>query len=539
MQEVTLTCGFKLRSPNRLKGEIIEHAFAEYTRGAEDLLSWFKDNQEDLLANGQALRRDKQTGDLAPTGKYTGDSVYSFLSNRRPGSTWQLGISSNLKKGLFVDICSQMAGHVELAKSQANAGYPSAVIRAEDTEADALAAYEALRINYLDHLTTEDPALWEDQAIALENTLRDATARRNRSKQYRTITTCSKGTSEDAFYLLADPNLHGFYVWLPLLPQDNQFIPAPIRYEGLIDLATGAPFSKRSRLAILLPLEIGKQHGALGWQFENFLKPCLAGSCEYKSAKLSYRCDGIYLFVSFVFSVPDPYPCQRWIGVTSGILYGIDYAVIDGEGRVVDQGRESEGIMADLNLMINQTVAAKQRSGKPVGVRDYYRKQKEAVLHKIANRLIQDAKDFGAGIALEDPGDRGPGGWGRVAHQKLVFIFSYKCKLNSVPFRTVFGAQAARICPRCGGQLDRLDCNRRQINPKSRNKPKGPFYGACQSCGLVARSQAITSVNIARRANYRRADWVNRGSYIGFHQSYDRLYKRSRKGDGQTVSLME
>lgn len=536
MQDLALTCGFKLMQPNKGKAQILERAFDEYTRGAESILDWFREACGDLLENGQALKTDKATGKLVKTGKYTGDSVYGFLSRRRPGSTWSnIRLGSNFKKGLFADVCSQMAGHVELSKVQENAGFPSAVIRQEDTERSALEAYEALRCDYLD-IDLEDPKEWKIEAINREGDLKKSILRRNHGKLYRTITTCSKGTSDDAFYLLANPQLTSFYVWLPLLPQDNDLISSPIKYDGLIDIGTGEAFVKRSKLAVLLPLELGKKRGAWGWQYTNFLQPCMSGRCEYKSAKLSWRDDGIYLFVNFVYSVPDAYSPTCWIGVTSDLLYGVDYSIIDSQGRVLDSGREGGSLIADLNLRSNQTVAERQRRGVNVTIKDYYKQHKESLLHKIVNHLVSLALSINAGIVLEEPRESG-GGWARVPHQKLMFIFAYKCKLNSVPFRPMFGAQAHNICPRCGSALDRLDCNHAPIKPGAKKKYQGPYYGRCSSCGSVALLATIKSINVARRINYKRADWEKKGGYLGFHRSFDRLYKRSKLGDA--VSLAE
>lgn len=307
--------------------------------------------------------------------------------------------------------------------------------------------------------------------------------------------------------VLADTKTERFFVLMSLLPGKHPLNQkTAIQDRNLIDINTGEIFSYRGSQGVLFPLEVGIRNGRWHWQYERFFKPVMDGLAAIKSAKLVRKeangAHEYFLQLSFAFEAPELYEPEAYLGIDMGILFTMAYSVIDTGGRVLLMNHEPDGYR-ELQRKIGMGIAAKQKAGRQVTYRDFKNKQKEEVLHILINRIVDVALKHRAGIIIEKLNVRVRGRWVKSAWKKIAVFLKEKCKRHGIPFREVFAYNSSRICIHCGELVERDD---RVV--------------ACPACGAVEHSDSAAGVNVARRAMYRKKEWLDRGGYRAFHRSF-------------------
>lgn len=482
MSSQFLTVWFDLRQPSRWKRRALDGVFDAHTAAMAGLLADCEADIERIVVDGQIRSRDG-----VPTGKYNGLSVGQCLPS---GAELLTPISSALREALVRDVAAMVASFLELRKGAPNAAFPSARQINPDVQMDAARSLAMLADN-----EEREHELAADFMRRPRLTHQPLTFSRARD-----------------FGLLLDEAHGRLFAWLPVLAAGNETIVEPVRLVGnLIDVATGEPFAKRSKIALLAPLEFGHGQRAHNWQVEKFIRRALDGGAEIKTAKLCRMQDRdgmvLYrLYVSVAFETPEVYQPERVIGVAPGVLMSAAWSMVDDAGRVVRRAQANDG-MASIQRNVARVVQRKQKRGRIVSALDYRGRQLDELLHNVANQVIATAVSQRASVAMREMDARERPAKLRVAWQKFETIMQYKCAIAGVPLRTgVFGAFARRICVQCG---EMADWDKETIT--------------CAACGHIEPALTAEAINTARRVTYRRADWEKHGGYRAFHRSFANL----------------
>lgn len=455
-----LTCKFKLHNPSMRKRAVLNYALEQYTLAYQELL----DIADRELIRAQGMYREH----------YTAKSIIPLLPRV------DAPIHCSLKDSLLQDVASNLASYFELAAADPRTSYPEA--RDPAPHADDAALDWFVQVG----------ASADDYNIARARLLRQARG------CYMPLTFCRCDVKRN-FALLRNADKRQLLAVLYLLPHGHvlgQDIGATVG--NLVRLDTGEVFASRSRLAILVPLEIG----ANGWHELKFLEPAANRQTRVKTAKLTLEDDEYFLHVAFEFQTPEPYTPKAYLGVDMGIIHTAAYAVVDQVGAVIKVAHFSDALRA-LQIKHGHAREVKARNGRQITRHDYHGKSYDAILHYIANTLIALAQEHQAQIVLEQLNVQVRGGRVVSRFRKLARILDYKCKLAGVPLRNVFAAYSSEICHRCGSAMLRED---RVVR--------------CTYCGHSDHSDDNAAINIARRALYRKAEWEKRGGYRAFHRSF-------------------
>ncbi|MBA3530508.1 MAG: IS200/IS605 family element transposase accessory protein TnpB [Ardenticatenales bacterium] len=472
-----LTCAFKLHNPSAWRRAVLDHICEEYTYAMRDLLAGC---EESGIVLKDAARKANKQGEKQ--NKWTGDSVACVLP--RSGEL-QVDVVSTLKEAMISNVAAMLASHYAL-ETIGQAGFPTA----RDPSPEGLMEAE------------------NDLALVGEDLADYERARNNVTRRSRGDVMPVHIIRSRDVRILADTERGRFFAWFRTLPVNHPLGHKTIIDQGnLVDVNTGAPFAYAGDGAILLPLEVGVRQGEWHWQYTKFLQPILQGQASIKSAQLIRK--GLagkreyFLNVAFEFDCPKPYEPESYLGIDRGILYTVAYAVVDKRGAILLKEHQEDGLRA-LQIAAGKYIRGRQRRGKPVNVTHYRGKQREEVLHKLANRIIAVALECQAGIVLEDLNIQVRGKFVKSSWAKLESILIYKCTLAGVPFVCrVFAAKSSQICIWCGELVERQD---RVLT--------------CHHCGAIEHSDDAAGVNIARRAMYRKKDWEKQGGYRAFHRSF-------------------
>ena len=488
-----LTCSFQLHDPSARKKAVLDFAFEQYTLGASTLLEWAKLNMGLIKSEGRKRKKDGEYLD-----KWDGDSVRAVVPS---SGAWSMPIGSSVKEALIADVSASLASYLELRKTDANTGFPTAFVNVEE---DRRSAYDF----WCDGGNADE---WDN--LVTEDDLRAKAKRRSKS----TVRPIAISRSRD-FALLLKPDLSGLYAWLPILPADNGFLAEPLTCDGsLINIATGEPFVRKSKTAVLVPVELGIRNNDFHWQFNEFIVRAIDGQASIQSAKL-IRLDTqdgykYKLNVSFAFVCPDVYKPDAYLGIDRGILFSVAYGVVDLDGRIVAKGHYEDGLR-QLQMDAGKRVQRKQEQSKGVTALDYKRKAIEEIIHKLVNHVVELAKQHRAAIVLEDLNVKVRGRFVKSAWKKIGQIIGYKANLAGVPvYGEVFAAYSSLICIHCGGKI---------IEHKRDGSPV-----VCSVCGSQEHADEAAGINIARRAMYRKRDWEGRGGYMAFHKSFSKYTCRN------------
>ena len=465
-----LTCKFKIHKPSLHKKQVMDHALKEYTLAYGDALAWAENNLDSVQEQG--LFREN----------YTGKSIARLLPSP------DRALHSSAKDSLKQDVGANLASYLELLTVAPDTSFPTCRDPSPDAIEGALEDfarcgnedYDELRDRLLVTCRGSVMPLYFCRADGASQTKSGAARNRNFSLLWRS----------DKRQLLAV---------LYLLPMRHELSQSLNANQGnLVRLDTGEIFNSNSKTAILVSLEVGKN----GWQEERFLKPAMNGQASIQSAFLVRDSKDYYLHVSFALKCESKYSPRTYLGIDRGILFTAAYGLVDTSGNVIGMGHLDDELR-ELQIKHGKERERLARNGKRITKRHYKRQAYDNILHCLVNELIAIAKEHQAQIVFEDLGVQVKGSRVVSRFRKMDKFMGYKCKMAGVPFRHVFAAYSSLICHKCGGGMERDD---RVVT--------------CKECGYVGHSDDNASINIARRALYRKGDWERKGGYRGFHRSF-------------------
>lgn len=475
-----LTVWFDLRRPSAWKRRALDNVFDAHTATMAGLLAQCEANIERIAIEGQMTNRDG-----APAGRYNMLSVGQCLPRSSELTT---EISSVLRDALVRDVAAMVASYLELRKTAPDTSFPTAQQFNADLQMEAARSL----------------ALLADNEEREHELAADFMRRPRLTHQPLTFSRAAD------FGLLLDETHGRLFAWLPVLASGNATITEPVKLSGnLIDVAHGETTAKRSKIALLVPLEFGHGQRTHNWQIEKFIRRALDGGASIKTAKLCRLRDrdgvvSFRLYVSVAFETPEVFQPERVIGVAPGVLMSAAWSMVDSAGQVVRRAQANDG-MASIQHNIARSVQRKQRRGRIVSALDYRGRQLDELLHNVANQVIATAVAQRASVAMREMDARERPARLRVAWKKFETIMQYKCALAGVPLRTgIFGAFARRICVQCG---EMAEWDRETIT--------------CAACGHIEPALTAEAINTARRLAYRKADWEKRGGYRAFHKSFE------------------
>lgn len=474
-----LTCVFKLHNPSRWRRQALDHTFERYTLAMTDLLAWCEHNLDTIRENGKYESWDK----------YTANSVAGCLPKC---GELDIEIASCLKESLIDSVASGLASYLELEDMEGETGFPTSRDPSPQAWPNALLDLAVVG----NDKDAEDRAAWKVK------------------RQVKSGVMPLPFIRARDFAIQYDVANDRWFVALKLLPARHELgRRSEVRNNKWMNLSAQT-FPRRSDVAILFPLQVGRRNGGWHWQYDKFLLPTIGGQTDIKSAKLLRKGGEYFLHVSFEFECPEPYEPEAYLGVDKGVLYTVAYGVVDLDGCIIDMGHEDDGLRS-LQIEARRTLAEKQRQGRKVTIHDHRGRQGDSILHKLANRIIEIAKAHKAQIVVEDLNINVRGSFVTSSWNKLDDIIDYKAVLGGVPARRgVFAAKSSMICVWCGelvgyeGPHDRL--------------------AVCGNCGKREHRDEMAGVNIARRALYRKDEWE--GGYREFHRSFSNVSGFSTNG---------
>jgi len=215
---------------------------------------------------------------------------------------------------------------------------------------------------------------------------------------------------------------------------------------------------------------------------------------------LTYRNGQFYLYATVDVPEEAPIEVKDWLGVDLGIVnLATDSDGTIHTGEKVEQVRQRRH-RGRRSYQRTGTKRAKQRLKQLAGKEANFRRNEN---HRIANWLVQTAKDTGRGIGLEDlkhirdrttvrAKDRAKhSGW---AFAQLQAFVTYKAREAGVPVLVVDARNTSRTCSQCG------HCD------KANRKSQDVFL--CGHCGFSTNADQNASRNIRDRATVRWPDLV-------------------------------
>ncbi len=472
-----LTCIFKIHNPSAHKKAVMDHALEEYTRAYGRVLDYAKDSLDNIERNGTYHDR------------YTGKSIASMLP--RP----DCNIHSSAKDSLTQNVGANLASYFELVQVDERTSFPFA--RDPSPDADVKALDHFVRVG-----SNEDD--FKESVRRLMKQVKGSVTPLFFCRSDGATQKSSGSARNRNFSLLTNAKRDKLLAVMWLLPGGHERCkPLNAQQGNLVKLDTGEVFTSDSSTAILVPLELGRS----GWQYEKFIEPAMQGQARVKTAYLVRRDEEYFLHVAFEFPCEEEYKPKAYLGIDRGVFFSMAYAVVDVEGRTIIMDHEEDGFR-DSCIQAGKRVQQMQRNGRTPTAKDYRTKQREAIIHRLINKIISVAKEHQAMIVTEDLEIRIRGAFYKSAWKTMYDMLAYKCRLAGVPLwkNGIWAAYSSQLCIMCGG----LNTNRKRDG--------SPF--ACPYCGATYHSDEGAAVNIARRALYRKADWEDKGGYRAFHRSF-------------------
>jgi len=454
-----LTCVFKIHNPSAHKKAVMDYALEEYTLAYQALLDYAWEHRDHVAEHGMYRER------------YNSKAISRLLSTK------DFKLHSSVKDSLLRDVGMNLASYFALVGEDSRTSWPTSRNFREGVMRDALDRFAEVGIEDFEELSAD--------------------LLRKSRLSYMPVLFCRNDTKRN-FTLLGNVKKRQLLALLYLLPAGHELgRPLGINGSNLYQMGTGEIFNSDSRCSILVPLEMGRN----SWQEQKFLDPARGYVINIKTAYLVKADSEYFLHVAFEFPCPAKYEPETYLGVDRGILFSAAYALVDGGGAVLEMGHYDDELRA-LQIKHGREREVKARNGKMVTRRDYKTKAYNAILHTLANLLIEKALDSKAQIVLESLNIQVKGGRVVSRFKKLQKYIEYKAKLVGVPTREVFAAYSSMICHKCGAMMERDD---RKVT--------------C-GCGYEGHSDDNAAVNIARRALYKKANWEKKGSYKAFHRSF-------------------
>ena len=499
MAKAFLTCSFKLHNPSKNKCLILDHVFDAYTIGLGEILDNTKQRLPEIREQGKVTTKDGLILD-----RYSKISVTPFLPK---SGEINYPIASNLKESMLKEVAANIASHLMLEGTDQDPGYP----QARDPSPDGYP-------NALKNLATVGAD------IADENDSKRQLLRRAKGSMMPIYISRSRDLC-----MLYDRKGNRFFLWIKMLPAGHELCQQTIiDQSNLLDLNTGEVFNSKSKIALLLPLEIGVRNGEWHWQYTRFLKVAIAGGASIQSARLirkeTKKDFEYFINVSFGFEVPDKYIPKSYLGIDRGVFFSMAYAIVDKSGTILKMDHQADGFRHE-RIAAGKRVQNRQAKGKPVTVKDYRQKHLDSILHSVINDILDEAEKRQSMIVCEDLNIQIKGKFYKSAWKKMYKFLEYKCKMRGVPLWKggIWAAYSSQICIVCG-----------ELN-RGRKRDGSAFV--CPECGATYHSDEGAAVNIARRALYKKKAWEKKGGYMAFHRSFANGTGFEAKNDLRKVGI--
>lgn len=379
------------------------------------------------------------------------------------------GLPESVAQGLVRDVTMAAGSYVELRAGGHEAEWPTQTVITDADYAVALALFNSA--------STKEH---EDMA-------RDDIARVLRAPGPRPMTLAR---SRDAT-LLRQSGQGPIILALNILRAKDESS-KPVVINAGMDATTGEiTKAAKSATRLLIPVSCSK------WHEQKFL----SGNATLRSSLIMRRGERWFMCAQFEMAeAKKPVMTGARLGVDRGVVNPVALAVVRQDGSVVST---SEPLGSQIGKTIQSAEAKRRAEKKRRGVTS--RKHVDRIdddLHQLANRIVADAKAFGAQVVFEkldglkqlvvtkrQKGAR-KGGWRKAMKAaqlgKLEQIVAYKLKLEGLPqVRDVVAGGTSITCPAC--------CER---DAKNRVTQAG---FVCVACGFTAHADTVAAVNVGRR----------------------------------------
>jgi IS605 OrfB family transposase len=300
--------------------------------------------------------------------------------------------------------------------------------------------------------------------VDLEGELRDEMNRMSRCGFPRPLSFHGYG---HFYHLLKHPRTGRLYAWLNILSKESRFAPSikaakeqsAAASGDMVDIGTGELIRCRRPTWMLFPLEF-----SFDYHERDYIM-----SGQPRGGRLVYRPDRdcFELHAAFEFEAPARKVDGCFMGIDRGIYNLASWAVVNADGRVLEDGEISGMELRHAQRAIEARTRARQKRGKVV-TRSARRAQADEAVHKTANAIVEAAQRHGARVVIEQltiqrrlaalpVGNKG-GSRGRPARRilgrqqcaKLVQVLAYKLPRAGLPPPIEVGAAfTSQTCPEC------------------------------------------------------------------------------------------
>jgi transposase len=230
------------------------------------------------------------------------------------------------------------------------------------------------------------------------------------------------------------------------------------------------------------------------WHVDKFLKPCLDGKVNVRSAFFSKSerkgQPEYFMHVTFEYKVAQV-ETETFLGVDRGIVNLIALTVTDKKGNIIDQELHSGDEMKAYQYHEFVQRRRLQRRGKDITGRAYVRGRNEEICYSLANVIVDMAAKYKSQVVMEWLGGfkerkKGFGMLKRTPLQRIEQIVDYKLPLAGLPkIKTVPAAYTSQECPKCE--------HRERKNRVSQSEFR------CVRCSYETHADKNGSHNVARR----------------------------------------
>lgn len=247
--------------------------------------------------------------------------------------------------------------------------------------------------------------------------------------------------------------------------------------------------SKKASTLVIVPVAMGQYHRNL----------IMTGSANLVSCLIKREGDRWFMLAQCEMYTRHEYPTEAVLGIDRGIRNALVATVVRPDGSIITTTvLEGSEISNTIRGYESNARAYQKRTGNvPKGHRDAVDQR----LHVAANRIVDMAKSYSARITVENldgfkstivakrsfGSRRNP--WAKqlkkIQIAKIEDMLEYKAALAGLPpIMKVPAGGTSMTCPCCG-------------HKEPGNRVSAEFL--CLSCGFTADSDAVGSINIARR----------------------------------------
>ena len=460
-----LTAVFELR-PTRRKAAALERVRAPAEAVFWEVMATLRPSFESLPLPGE----DKESKKLAKTARIEACRNAQKLALQK---ATKAGLVEPVAAGLARDVEMAVSSFAELRAKGQEASWP---VKHEPTESDYVAALQAL-------------AASTDQES--ESKARDELARVRKPPKARGLTLARSRDGN----IIRDQMGRLAAVLNCLWANDKRSRQATIN-PG-VDPSTGEGFKKNrsSKTKLVIPLACSK------WHENKFLAPRRDGRRPtLRSSIIFPRDDRWWMAAQFEMPQEKAHLSGAVLGVDRGCVYPVAAALVDANGALIEL---PEPVGKEVGEIIVEMEQRRREESRRRGItsQSYFNAVNDN-LHRIANSIVDLAREHGAVVAVEKLGEfkrtivtkriRGSrkGGWRRVLKKaqlgKLEMILKYKLELAGLPQMVeVVAAGSSQSCAACG--------HRAKKNRADRDAFK------CVECGHEMHADSNAAIIVARR----------------------------------------